>query len=43
MMSGNKMPKNEAAKSFFSIAMLQVRNGQRTDAITETVVFIKFQ
>ena len=42
-MSGNKIPKHEAAKSFFSIAMLQMRNDQRTDAISETAVFIKFQ
>ena len=42
-MSENKMPKNDAAKSFFSIAMLQMRNDQRTDAISETAVFIKFQ
>ena len=37
------MPKNEAAKSFFCIAMLQMRNGQRTDTISETAVFIKFR
>ena len=42
-MSENKMPKNDAAKSFFSIAMSQMRNDQRTDAISETAVFIKFQ
>ena len=39
----DEWPKIEAAKSFFSIAMLQMRNGQRTDAISETAVFIKFQ
>ena len=37
------MPKSEAAKSFFGKAMLQMRNGQRTDAISETAVFIKFK
>ena len=42
-MSENKMPKNDAAKSFFSIAMLKMRNDQRTHAISETAVFIKFQ
>ena len=41
--SGNKIPKNEAAKSLFGIAMLQMRNGQRNDAISETAIFIKFQ
>ena len=39
----DEWPNNEAAKSFFSIAMLQMRNGERTDAISETAVFIKFQ
>ena len=38
-----KMTKSETVKSFFSIAMLQMRNGQRTDVISETAVFIKFQ
>ena len=42
-MSENKMPKNESAKSFLSIAMLQMRNGQRTDATGKLAVFIKFQ
>ena len=39
----DEQPKNEAAKSFFSIAMLQIRNGQRTYAISEAAVFTKFQ
>ena len=39
----HEWPKNETAKSFFSIPMLQMRNGQRTDAISETAVFIKFE
>ena len=40
------MPKNEAAKkwgSFFTVAILQMWNSQKTDAISETAVFIKFQ
>ena len=40
-MTGNKIPKNEAAKSFFSTAMLQIRKDQRTDAISETTVDMK--
>ena len=39
----SEWPKDEAAQSFFSRAMLQMRNGQSTDAISETDVFIKFQ
>ena len=41
--AGNEMPKNEAANSFFSTEyMLQMKNDQRTVAISETAIFIKF-